>query len=94
MAKDKKSQLKSLASKGHGANRSKHLKYGDLGEKNVHTGNTSYRGMTVLDSPTSNHFLFAHAVRMNNSKAKGFRLGGKLFKYNAPTGSAFSEVKV
>ena len=97
MAKDKKSkqaQLKSLASKGHGANRSKHLNYGDLSEKDVHTGNTSYRGTTVMDSPGTNRFLFAHSVRANNSQAKGFRLGGKIYKYMTSTGSKHSEVKV
>lgn len=90
----KSSKIKSLASKGLSHNRAKYLKSGDLLERNIHKGNTSYRGMTIFDSPSTNKSLFATGVRGNNPSASGFVLAGKTYRYTSSTGNAHAEVQV
>jgi len=88
--KSKKAQLKSLASKGHGINRSKHLKYGDFMESDVHTGPTSYRGASLPDSPMSNKNTFALHVARSGGGKKAFILQGKLYKFTNQDRSGMS----
>lgn len=92
MAREDK--LKTIAQKGGKAtrNQAEYLKFKDLNPHEVHRGNTTYRGMTVLDSPTTNRLLYAYAVRQNNPNARGFRLQRKTYKYTSPTGNAHTEL--
>jgi hypothetical protein len=88
--KSKQSQLKSLASKGHGINRSKHLKYGDFTESDVHEGPTSYRGASLPDSPMTNRNTFALHVARSGGGKKAFILQGKLYKFSNQDRSGMS----
>jgi len=94
MATDKKSkqaQLKSIVSKGHGINRSKHLKYGDLKESDVHEGPATYRGSTVPDSSMTSKAIFARYVTRSNSGKKAFILDGTLYKFTNQDRSSMSD---
>ncbi len=79
--KSKQSQLKSLASKGHGTNRSKHMKYGDFAESDVHEGPTSYRGQSLPDTSKTNKNTFAMHIARSGGGKKAFILQGKLYKF-------------
>ncbi len=90
----KSSKIKSLASKGLSHNRAKYLKSGDLTESKIHRGNTSHRGITLFDSPSTDINLFSAGVRGNNPSASGFVLAGRTYRYTSSTGNAHAEVQV
>lgn len=97
---DKKKVIKKLAAKGSKSGRgnvrnmAKYLKFGDLSPSAIHTGNTTYRGMTLFDSPSTNRLMFGGGVYAEGGY-KGFQFQNKVYRFTSPdSSSAHKEVKV
>ena len=99
MAKGKrKEKLNKIANKARGVvprgPQGEYQKYGDLDMRKIHRGNTSYRGMTVLDSPSTNRLMFGAGV-YGEGGFDGFEFNKKIYKFTNPSSSnAHKEVKV
>ena len=99
MAKDKrKEKLNKIAGKARGvAPRGPHgeyQKYGDLDMKKIHRGNTTYRGVAVLDSPSTSRLTFAGGVH-GEGGFDGFEFQKKIYRFTSPGASnAHREVQV
>lgn len=81
--KDKKtrmSKIKSMVGKSpQGRSLAQYMKYKDLSKTDVHTGDATYRGATVTDSPGTNINTYGTNSLRGHGK-QYFRFQGGLYK--------------